>query len=225
MRHKSISLAFVSTLSFLALAIVSAAPAAAQYGPQSPPPPPPPQGGYYAPQPGPGYYPPPPPPGVDRRGFTIGFSIGAGSFSAVPDDDGQREFRLEGAGVELHLGGMVTREMAILFDIWGVGGDVNDYESVFHNIGTVALRYWAMPKLWLQGGVGWSNFSYSIRDCPSNADCSETSETGGAAMVAAGFELVQTRSFALDLSLRLGVGAYDGGSVNQASVQLGFNWY
>jgi hypothetical protein len=221
MRHHRLFLASLSTLAFVALAVTTAAPAAAQYGPQpGSPPPPPPGGGYYQPQPS--YYPPPPPPppGVQRRGFTIGFSIGGGSF-ALECDSCNVDDRYEGVTAEFHIGGMVTPRIAILFDGWVVGSALNDYQTLFHNIGTVGLRYWATNQIWLQGGLGWANFSLD----DSRYQDSQESETGGAVMVAAGFEILQTSRFALDLSLRLGAGAYDGGGVNMGSAQIGFNWY
>jgi hypothetical protein len=210
---------FLSALAFVALAVTTAAPAFAQYGPPPGPPPPPPGqgGGYY--QQGPGYYPPPPPPGVQRRGFTFGGSLGGGSFT-THDEDGNEGFELEGVALEGHLGGMITPRLAVLFDLWAVGGNVNDDVSLFHNIGTVALRAFVGERFWLQGGLGWSNFSAS----DSRGNYGE-SETGGAFVVGAGFEIYQAPYFAFDVSLRLGAGAYSDGTATQGSLQLGVNWY
>src|SRR5204863_9632383 len=81
MYHRRSGLVILCSLAFLALTVLGARPAAAQYGPPGPPPPPP--GGGYQSQPRPYYQPPPPPPGVQRRGFTIGASIGGGSFTTT----------------------------------------------------------------------------------------------------------------------------------------------
>ena len=213
-----ISLALFSTIVFAILAVTTASPAMAQYGPPPGPPPPPPQGGYYQQQPA--YYPPPPPPGVQRRGFTIGGSLGGGSFT-THDEDGNELYDLDGVALEFHLGGMVTNRVGILFDFWAVGGEVSQDVSLFHNIGTVALRWFAAERFWLQGGLGWSNFSASDDRDNSYAE----SETGGAFMVAGGFEAFQAPHFAFDISLRLGAGAYSDGTATQVSLQVGVNWY
>jgi hypothetical protein len=212
---------FLIPVAFIALAATTAAPAFAQYGPPpGPPPPPPQQGGYYQPN-SPYYPPPPPPPGVDRRGFTIGGSLGGGSFS-TSDTDGNELYSLDGIALEFHLGGMVTQQVGVLFDFWAVGGNVDEYSdvSLFHNIGTVALRWFPHQRFWLQGGLGWSNFSAS--DSQGNSD---TGETGGAFTLGAGFEIFQAPHFAFDVSLRLGAGAYSDGTATQGSLQLGVNWY
>jgi hypothetical protein len=214
-------LVILCSLVFLALTVLGARPAAAQYGPPPGPPPPPPGGGYYQPQPRPYYQPPPPPPGVQRRGFTIGASIGPGSFS-ITDKDANVDDQVEGASGEIHLGGMITPRLAILFDGWAVGGDVNDYQSVFHNIGTVSLRAFLGQWVWLQGGLG---FAYFTIDDRLNNTTSESSESGGAGMIAVGVEFFQDQHLTLDVSLRLGAASYSNADVSMGALQLGINWY
>jgi hypothetical protein len=180
------------------------------------------------PPPGYGYAPPPPPPRMpDRRGLAIGFSLGGGSYQLECGIACElfADERYEGFSGTFHIGGMLSPDMALLFDGWGIGYSPDEDRTLFHNIGTIALRYFVGPKLWLQGGLGWSNFSLSCTDDAIDPNCDESSETGGAAMVAAGLELFQTWTFALDVSVRFGVGAYEDGDVNMGSVQLGFNWY
>jgi len=193
-----------------------AAPAAAQYGPPPPPPP-----GY---RPTPGYYqPPPPPPGVQRRGFTIGASLGGGSFEATCKNCNVAD-RFEGISGELHLGGMIRSDLAILFDGWIVGAALNDFQSLVHNVGTVALRWWPARILWLQGGLGFAQFSLDDSRC-NPGECQQNSETGGAIMVGAGIEIIQATNFTLDVSLRFGAAGYSDADVNMSSLQIGVNWY
>lgn len=219
MHHRRIGLVIVCSLAFLALTVLGARPAAAQYGP--PPPPPPQGGGYYQPQPRPYYQPPPPPPGVQRRGFTIGASIGGGSFS-ISYDRQNVDDRLEGASGEIHLGGMITPTLAILFDGWAVGGDINDYQSLFHNIGTVSLRAFLGQWIWVQGGLGFAQFTLDDR---VNGTSSSSSESGGAAMGAIGVEFYQSPHVTLDVSLRLGAASYSNADVSMGALQIGINWY
>jgi hypothetical protein len=219
MHHRRSGLVILCSLAFLALTVLGARPAAAQYGPPGPPPPPP--GGGYQPQPRPYYQGPPPPPGVQRRGFTIGASIGGGSFSISYDRENVDD-RLEGVSGEIHLGGMITPRLAILFDGWAVGGDINDYQSLFHNIGTVSLRAFFGQWVWLQGGLGFAQFTLDDR---LNGTSSSSSESGGAGMVAVGVEFFQDQHLTLDVSLRLGAASYSNADVSMGALQIGINWY
>jgi hypothetical protein len=219
MHHRRSGLVIVCSLAFLALTVLGARPAAAQYGP--PPPPPPPPGGYYQPQPRPYYQPPPPPPGVQRRGFTIGASLGGGSFSISYDRE-HVDTRVEGGSGEIHLGGMITHTLAILFDGWAVGGDINDEQSWFHNIGTVSLRAFLGQWVWVQGGLGFAHFTLEDR---YNGTAADSSESGGAAMGALGLEFYQSTHLTLDVSLRLGVASYSNADVSMGALQIGINWY
>jgi hypothetical protein len=216
----------LSLMMFAVLAL-SAASAHAQYGPPPGPPPPGPPpgggGGY-----GYGYGPPPaPPPGVERRGLVLGLSLGAGSFhlecglacEAFADE------RYGGGSGTFDIGGMIAPNMAILFDVWAVGFRIDDDRTLFHNMGTVALRFFAARQFWVQGGLGWSNFSLACREDNVDPNCGEDSESGGAVVFAAGVEVFQGPSWALDLSARAGLGSYEEGDVNMGAVQVGFTWY
>jgi hypothetical protein len=203
----------------VSLGVLSAStPAFAQYGPQ-PPPPPPPQGGYY--QPRPNYYqPPPPPPGVQRYGLTFGGSLGAGSFD-VKDSNGNVDSTLEGPSGELHIGGMITDKLGILLDGWSVGGAINDYQSLFHNIGTVSLRAFFGRFFWVQGGLGFGHMIVT----DDRDGYAEESESGGSLVLGVGVEFLQTEHVTLDVSLRVGGTSYSNGSVSMGALHVGLNWY
>lgn len=131
----------VSTL-VSALLLTSATAAVAQ--PAASPPPPPP--GY-------GYAPPPPSFGVVRReGFLIGFSLGGGAFSLADCDDCES---MDGVALDLHLGGMLTPRLALMFDGSGVAHSLEGGGSLVHVIDTVAAQYWVHPRVWLKGGLGF----------------------------------------------------------------------
>ena len=199
----------VATITFLA----GARAALAQY--QNPPPPPP---GYGGP---PGPPPPPPPYGVDRRGLTLGFSLGGGAF--VPADCDACE-SLGGLALELHIGGMIAPNMAIMFDGSGVSHPEGD-SSLTHVIDTIALQFWINRWVWLKGGLGFGLLRY---ESPSFA---AESELGFGGMVAAGFEVIQGPRYAVDVQIRGAAVKYEdsvdgpGGTLNNGSVMVGISWY
>jgi len=199
---------FVVTTLLLALG----APAALAQPGGAPPPPPPP--GYGPPPP---YGPPPaPPPGIQRQGFIVGFSIGGGAMMVNCDGcDSQ-----SGVAFDLHLGGMINPTLAIVWDGSGVAHTESNFTLV-NAINTVALQYWATPQLWVKGGVGIGRLSVS----DENGQTIAQSDTAGAAMGAVGFEVMQGQSFALDLSLRVVPVFYDGDTVTNTALNIGFNWY
>jgi hypothetical protein len=187
----------------------------AQYAPQPAPPPPPPPG--YGPGPAPGYY-PPPPPGIQRHGFTIGFSLGGGSFNCDTCAD---KDAFEGFALDIHLGAMIGPRAAIMFDGWGVSHNL-DGGSFTHVINTGALQFWVGPKVWLKGGIGIGRLSLSNDKGQTVAE----SENGAAVMFAGGFEVYQGQTFAMDLQLRGGAASYsDADGIVMGSINLGFNWY
>ncbi len=197
---------------FASLVLTTVATATAQ--PASSPPPPPPDYGYAPP-------PPPPPPSfgvVDRKGFIIGFSLGGGSFSSAECNNCDS---LSGVGLDIHLGGMLTPRLALMFDGSGVA-HTEENGSVIHIIDTVAAQYWVTPRVWLKGGLGIGRLSVNDRDGNEIA----ASETGTGALFAAGVELVQSRTFALDLQLRASAVSYDNvDTISMTSLTVGVNWY
>ncbi len=181
----------------------------AQY---APPPPPPPGGpGYYAP-------PPAPPPGIHRSGFVIGFSLGGGSFNCDSCTDSDA---LSGVALDIHLGGMVAPNIAVLFDGWGVAHPIDGGGTITHVMDTGAVQAFLGNNFWIKGGLGIGQLRLSD---DSNNTVAQ-SETGFGMFGAAGFEVFQGSSFALDLQLRLGAVKYDGGSVNMGALTVGANWY
>jgi hypothetical protein len=197
--------------SFIAyLALLVPAVAAAQPGAYAPPPPPPPPPGYYA---QPVAAPAPP----ARRGFLIGFSLGGGSITCEECTDS-----LDGVAVDIHLGGMVTPRLALMFDGMGVAHSFEEGGgTLIHVVDTFAAQYWVTPRFWIKGGIGIGRLSVNDADGEEVA----ASETGSAAMFGIGYELMSSRTFALDLQLRGAVAHYDEGDIQMGSLNLGFNWY
>lgn len=156
---------------------------------------------------------------VQRSGFLIGFSLGGGSFALQDCDECET---LSGLGLDIHLGGMITPRLALMFDGSGVAHSLEDGGSVVHVIDTIAAQYWVTPRVWVKGGVGVGQLS--VND-DTGARVAE-SETGTGVLLAGGVELLQTESFALDLQLRGSAVTYDeANTISMGSINLGFNWY
>jgi hypothetical protein len=180
---------------------------------QAPPPP-----GYYAPPPRYAY--PPPPRSYYRSGFTIGAAIGGGGISAS-----NCSACGGGPAFELHLGGMVTPEFALLADFStvlhsyddGFGGSNTLSNSLF----AIAGQYWVAPIVWLKGGVGDAHIALS--DYAGNSYGSDENALG--ILAAGGVEVLHGPWFALDLQFRLMHGFYSGGGATNYAFLVGFNWY
>jgi hypothetical protein len=210
-----------------ALALGLLAPSVALAQPGAPPPPPPPGaggggGGYYAQPTGPQHF--------DRRGFTIGVGFGVGgmaSDSGILEDCFDCDYEPASVGFDVHLGGMINPRLALLGEIWGMGQSVDAYGSttLVQTLVMFAAQYWVTPQLWLKGGIGAANLSYSY-DTGSDV-VSEDIDAGAALMGAVGYEVMSSPRFALDLQLRLGSGSYDGinEQVSVGMLGLGLNWY
>ena len=193
--------------------VLAAAAAYAQPGTYYPPPPPPGQYGYYAP-------PPPPPPGPIRDGLVLGFGLGGGAISCEDCDDS-----LGAAGGEFHIGGMLTPQLALLFDASVLIHELENTNgatlSQVVNVG--ALQFWPTSRIWIKGGIGFGRMEVT----DSEGYAVGRSEVGGAVMVAAGIELYQNSAFALDVQGRFASVKYDDfdQNITNGSILVGFNWY
>ena len=193
--------------------------------PGQPPPPPPPSGG------GGGYYGPPPPQSAffHRRGLAIGFGFGVGGMEAEsgPIECLNCDYEPAAFAYDFHVGGMINPRLAILFEIWGSGQqlDADGTMLLMQNLMMVAAQYWLTPQLWIKGGVGAAHLTVSYDD-GYEAD-SESIDDGAGIMGAIGYEVVSGRKFAIDLQLRIGTGTYDGinDQITAGAFSVGFNWF
>jgi uncharacterized membrane protein YtjA (UPF0391 family) len=158
--------------------------------------------------------------GQVRSGVTFGGALGFGHIACDGADcDGVNE----AGGIDVHVGGLVAPDLGIVLDLWGMSH--NDDRATFSQaIVTGALRYWLVPRFWIQGGIGVAQATWTY-----DADVvqfEDQSETVPAVMGAIGLELLSTRSFAMDVQLRAGTGLYeDDVRVRNVSLGLGVNWY
>jgi hypothetical protein len=213
----------------------------AQSGPPGADPPPPPQG--YPPPPPQGYPPPPPqgypppppayapqpyapqpyapqpePPGIHRSGLVIGFSLGAGTIGC---SDCTNSDSLNGVAVDLHIGGMLSPNVALMFDGSAVVHSLEGGGTLTHVVDTLAVQVWVNERLWLKGGLGIGQLSVSDNESSSMV----RSDTRAAAMLALGVELLQGRSSALDLQLRGAATSFSDATLTNGSILIGYSWY
>ena len=176
-------------------------------------PPPPGYGAYPAP-----YYalPPENPTRIRRNGFTLGLAIGGGSVHFQDEPHA-------GFAFQFGIGGMLNRQVGVLFDYSTISHDVASVQSESHTIfGAVAQLFLAEP-LWIKAGLGVGRMT-ATDDWGTVLDRTEQSFAfiGGV-----GFDVLQTTSgFALDLQLRFTGASYkDAGFTSNTAVLVGFNFY
>jgi len=186
-----------------------------------PPPPPPPGGGGYGPAPGPG-------PGagapVDplwpRGGIYGGFGLGVGEMTADCQGCGDA---LESIGFSFDIGFRLGPRFGIFLDGWGLAHpEDNDYGTVtlVHAIATVGAQYWLSPPLWIKAGIGSAQLSVSYE-----GETEAESDTVAGYLIAAGYEILHSPNFSVDLELRAGSGFYDDGTIHNAALGVSVNWH
>lgn len=203
--------AAVTALAFVGVLAIARS-AAAQPGTYYPPPPPPGQPYGYG-------YQPPPPPGPQRDGLTLGLGIGGGAISCEECDDA-----LEGVALEFHIGGMLTPQLALMFDASIIIHEIENSNgaSIQQYVNVGAVQFWITPRFWLKGGLGLGRLSVTDEEGYAVFE----SETGGAILAGGGVELYQNSSFALDLQLRFAAVNYeDAETLTNTSLLIGVNWY
>src|SRR5262249_4342101 len=112
-------------------------------------------------------------------------------------------------------------------DIWAMTSSKNDVSVTFVT-STINLRYWVLPALWVQGGVGSGHAVVRVSIFTGRSDDVPVGE------LAAGFELVRHPSFALDVAFKVaqgsstkaGMDASDDATTGRSTgFGVNFNWY
>jgi hypothetical protein len=149
-----------------------------------------------------------PAPAPARKGFVIGFSLGAGSASC-----GSCETKTGGAGT-VHIGGMLTPRLALLYDV-GVVTFTHNRVDYAHVVGGATLQYFVRDRVWVKGGIGVAELVV--------ADTEGKTRLG--LLAAVGADIHRRNRFAVDLSARVAVGRHPGNNIRNLSAQLGVTWY
>jgi len=156
----------------------------------------------------------------------FGIGLGGGSLRAECEECSSA---MEAGGLNAHVGYMVTPQLAILVDVWGMVHK-ESFLTVFQNINTLAARYWPMPNVWVQAGIGNANAGYYWDGIFVQVE--DRTEKAPGVMFGVGYELSVRPKFSIDISFRYGTGLYeedpvDGYVVKGHSAQfgVGFNWF
>jgi hypothetical protein len=174
-----------------------------------------------------GYYPPGPSPSppaaaletVRREGLYFGFGLGGGSFNVGACEACDK---FNGPAVDFHVGGMLTPRWGLVLDLSGVADRLPGDRMLVHSLSTLGLQYWPASRLWLKAGLGLGR----LAEVDDQGKKTTNRESGGAFMLAAGLELIQSRSFVLDVQLRGAAVDYDRNeTVSTGALMLGINFY
>jgi len=158
---------------------------------------------------------------VYRQGLILGGGLGVGHISCDGADCGDVN---SAGGLNLQIGGMVSPNVGLMVDAWGMSHRDGSDATFTHTIVTGAIRYWLVPRLWLQGGVGLAQATWDYSD--SLVDYQSKSDTVPALMGAIGVEVLSTPTFAMNLELRGGTGFFeDDTRVRNLSFGVGVDWY
>jgi uncharacterized membrane protein YtjA (UPF0391 family) len=152
-----------------------------------------------------------------RTGLTGGIGIGAGHI-ACEDESNNCDGVNEAGGLNFNIGAMLNPSLALALDVWGMRHD-EDRASFTQGIVAGAVRAWIVPRLWLMGGVGVAQVSWSYD--ADVVEFSDETDTVPAIIGGVGLEVLSSPTFALDVSLRGGTGFYEDQNVRVRNVQLG----
>jgi hypothetical protein len=168
------------------------------------------------------------PPPHPREGLFGGFALHAGNISC--EGDRCEGFR-EAGGVSGHAGWGLSPTLGGVLDLW-VMSSKEDRLTLTHVIASAGVRYWLVPILWIQGGLGLASASW--RYDATLFQLEDRTDNVPAIFAAVGLEVLQSPRFAIDVQLRLGYGFYDDdddgdGRADQtarsASLAAGFTWF
>ena len=131
-----------------------------------------------------------------RHGLFGGFGIYGGHISCDGGDCG--DFRAAG-GAAGHLGYAFTPRLGVVVDVWAMTSKENDVSITFVS-GTVGLRWWLAPIIWIHGGVGNGHAVISWQGVSGRGDDVPVGHLG------AGVEVVRGKSWALAVEGRVAQG-------------------
>ena len=160
-----------------------------------------------------------------RRGMYGGVGLGFGSMTW--DCAGCDETSYESLGFHFNVGFRFTPQLALFLDGWGLGTGFDEEflrDSVLvHAVSTFGVHYWITPVLHAKLGIGGAQWSLS------NDQESAESDVAPAFLLAAGYEILTSPNFSIDLEVRLGAGNYDdqedGGRITNFGIQFSVNFH
>ena len=113
--------------------------------------------------------------------------------------------------------------MALQGELWiqSRALDVNGEFNLRQAMAMVAVQYWATRKFWLRGAFGYSSLTVGGPGGTQKLD------SGVGVKAAAGYEILSTPSYGLDLQLAVGSGSYAEieDQISVGTLAVGFTWY
>lgn len=163
---------------------------------------------------------------LERKGFLIGFGLGAGILTLNYNNTIQSSFSTTLPNIK--VGWMLNKRMALMLTLPGATYKYQGKDRGFEGI-IIAGQYWIKDKWWFMGGTGLTF------DAPAFYTVSDTHNakfyTGIPAFTfASGYEIWRKSRFALDIQYRV----FWGQSILPNNHQrqgisnmfiVGFNWY
>ncbi len=163
-------------------------------------------------------------PNNPRLGFYGGFALHGGNISCEGANCG--DFR-EAGGADGHAGYLFSDKLALHFDLWVMGSKQNDFTLSFSSA-TVGVRYWVMPIIFVQGGVGVGHATLrydGLFEAQNDSDDVPVIQLG------AGIELIRSKRWAMDLEAKVAWGSSTNDDGDRDSTGrmvgagVGFTWF
>jgi hypothetical protein len=203
----------MSRLRLITIVGLLAIPGAAIAQPGSPPPPPPPTGYYETPNP--------------RVGWELGVGLEVGEINCT-SEDARCDGVTEAGGINLNAAFMFNPQLGIAGEIWAMA-HTEDAWTFTHVVSTIGVKWRPAPALTLYAGLGHAHASLESDVFNVVVDSGDAP----AFALAAAFDIVRSRNWAIDLHAKLGVGFYgdddDDGEADivgrNVGVGVGFTWF
>lgn len=179
-------------------------------------------------------------PAVDRPGFMFGFCLGGGVMKydrepglavvipGPPERVVSVPSRHGSGGFAMYAGWAFNHHFALGLDIELQAGVRDDqFNSV---VGGLAGQYWPTPRFWVKAGIGGGSLTLPdpnaryVRGDFQGAP-TEVASGGLAFLASTGVEVVQRRTWTVDLHARFASVRYDPLRVTHLTVQIGVNGY
>jgi hypothetical protein len=161
---------------------------------------------------------------AEKQGFLIGAGIGGGLLLEKDSGLGMENYGKMSI-LNLKLGWMVTPQTAICLHIPSGGHSVNGETRAFEAV-LVTGQHWFSNKAWGMAGLGLA------MDMPPFYDTENDDPKfyfGPALTAGMGYEILQGKSFVMDVQARCLYGNYEVESVRRQSIAfdilIGVNWY
>jgi hypothetical protein len=160
-----------------------------------------------------------------RHGLFFGGGVWGGNISCASSTDACGGFRKAG-GVNANVGYLFNPRLGILFDFWAMGSSENGV-GITYVAGTVNVRYWVVPILWVQAGAGGGHAIVNVGPFAARG------EDVPVGTLAAGLEIVRGRGWAIDVQVKAtqgtstdeGAGGDDVTTGRAVGVGAGFTWF